>query len=116
MLDFGWHAVLPVAVSCRCQRTLPVSASRHRACNRSNRGPEAELMNSFLPTTIGDDTLRPGKSTFHLTLVLSFQVVGRPVSSETPVPPGPRNCGQSPAVARAADRRMAAMRRRSFME
>src|SRR5262249_39223387 len=96
-------------------RTLPVSVSRQRACNRSNRGPDADVTNTFLPTTIGDETLRPGRSAFHLTFSLSLQVVGRPVSSETPDAFGPRNCGQSPAEAKVADARTVAMQIRRFM-
>src|SRR3954454_12096648 len=102
MLDFGWQAVLPVAVNCRCQSTLPVSASRQRACSRFILGPDAAEMNTFLPNTIGDATLRPGRSTFQRTFSDGPQTVGRPVSSDTPEPAGPRNWGQSPATANPA--------------
>src|SRR5262249_35436543 len=94
MLDFGWHAVLPVAVSSRCQRSLPLSASRQTTCSRSSRGPDAAVMKSFLPKTTGEATLRPGRSAFHFTFSVGPKVVGRPFSAETPAPPGPGNGGQ----------------------
>ena len=115
MLDFGWQAVLPVAANWRCQRTLPVSASRQRACRRSIFGPDAAEMNTFWPTTIGEATLRPGRSTFQRTFSFGPQVVGSPVSSDTPDPPGPRNWGQSPAPARPAVSRSAANAKRTVM-
>src|SRR4051794_11910183 len=99
MLDFGWQAVYPVAASSRCQRTLPVSAFRQRVCSRSNFGPVAAVMNTFLPQTTGEATLRPGSSAFHLTFSVGPQEVGRPVSSDTPEAFGPRNCGQPAAAA-----------------
>src|SRR5215213_9303094 len=115
MLDFGWHAVYPVAASWRCQRTLPVSASRQSVWRRSNLGPVAAVMNTFLPQTTGEATLRPGRSAFHLTFSVGPQLVGSPVSSDTPDPFGPRNCVQPAAAARPDARRQVARVMRRFM-
>ena len=47
------------------------------------------------PWTTGDDQPFPGIATFQRTFLFSLHVNGSPVSSETPCPVGPRNCGQS---------------------
>src|SRR5262245_31260017 len=115
MLDFGWQAVFPVAVSWRCQSFLPVSASRQTTCSRSNRGPDAAVMNSLLPNTTGEATLRPGRSTFHLTFSVGLKFVGSPLTSATPAPSVPRNWGQLARPAPVAIRR-AAIVSLKFME
>ena len=51
------------------------------------------------PQTMGDDIPVPGSAVFHATLLSGPHVVGTPVSSEMPCPPGPRHCGQFAAAA-----------------
>src|SRR3954468_11204647 len=98
MHDFGWHAVPPVPVSCRCQSCLPVAWSKQRTCSRSSRVPELHVTYTLPLATTGDDTPRAGSGDFHLTPLLSLpHSSGRLFSSDTPEPFGPLNCGQSPA-------------------
>src|SRR5947199_9341926 len=98
MHDFGWHAVPPVPVSCRCHSCLPVAWSKHSTCSRSSRVPELHVTYTFPPATTGDDTPRAGSAAFHLIPLPSLpHSSGRFFSSDTPEPFGPLNCGQSPA-------------------
>src|SRR5262249_25570553 len=52
----------------------------------------------------GLDRPRPGKSAFQWMFFVVVHFTGRPVSSETLSPPGPRKRGQSPAVAEVASK------------
>src|SRR5687767_14255324 len=45
------------------------------------------------PQAIGDDHPCPGITVFHATFSVVLQFSGRPAASDTPVEPGPRNCG-----------------------
>ena len=52
------------------------------------------------PTAIALDVPAPGSSVFQTMLEVPDHVTGVPLSALVAVPPGPRNCGQSAAVAR----------------
>ena len=91
-----WHMVRPVAQNCRCQRVLPSLAFRHTTCSRSWRGPLLQVRNTRSPTTMAPERPRPGRSIAHFRFSLP-SLIGSALSLVTPVPPGPRNCSQSPA-------------------
>jgi hypothetical protein len=56
------------------------------------------------PKVVGLDAPKPGKAVFQTTFSSALQVSGKPVSSETPVAPGPRNRSQSAPVNNTAKR------------
>ncbi len=64
----GLWIVLPVAQSCRSQRSLPDAASSASTCKRSCLGPLAAVTTTRPRTTIGPDGPRPGSATFQATL------------------------------------------------
>src|SRR4051794_13538076 len=59
----------------------------------------AEVTNTRSPETIGDDQPPPGSSATHATFSVVGRRAGRGGAWATPLPPGPRNCGQGPASA-----------------
>ena len=46
------------------------------------------------PHTIGEEWPGPGSVVFQITFDVALHCTGRPVSTEIPWLPGPRNCGQ----------------------
>src|SRR5215203_3177781 len=71
--------------------------------------PSSNAVSTILsPTTMGDDA-PGGTATFHARFSFGPNFTGGFWSSATPLPAGPRNCGQSPALrgtvrARASER------------
>src|SRR5262249_13200240 len=64
----------------------------------------AVVTKTLSPTTIGHDHATPGTSAFQATFFFALHSSGSFGSSITPVPSGPRNCGQSPPVPNDAAR------------
>src|SRR6187402_703659 len=62
----------------------------------------ADVTNTVLPVTTGDDQPRPGTSITHLTLVVFDHRSARCAPMARPSMPGPRNPGHSGAGATAA--------------
>src|SRR5262245_10344637 len=54
----------------------------------------AVVKKTLFPHTIGEEWPSPSMAVFQAMLVAGPQVDGSAVSSETPCPCGPRNCGQ----------------------
>src|SRR5262245_12829581 len=63
----------------------------------------AVVTNTLSPETIGQDQAAPGTSTFQATFLSGPHSAGIG-SADSPLPPGPRNCGQSPPPAAAGTR------------
>src|SRR5262245_32541108 len=63
----------------------------------------AVVRKTLFPHTTGDECPRPAIGVFHLMFLLAFHSAGRFVSVETPLPFGPRHCGQLAAPAVAAN-------------
>src|SRR5262249_41125440 len=61
----------------------------------------AVVTNTLSPQMTGEDQATPGILTFHWTFFSVLHSAGSLVSSLSPEPCGPRNCGQSPAKAKA---------------
>ena len=91
----GLWIVLPVAQSCRCQRTLPDTASKASTCSRSCLGPLAAVTTTRPATTIGPAGPRPGSDAFQATCSSGPKRSGRSFSSPTLVLSLPRNWSQS---------------------
>src|SRR5687768_15026257 len=62
----------------------------------------ADVTNTVLPATTGDDQPRPGTSIAHLTLAVFDHRSGRRTLKARPSMPGPRNPGHSGGGAIAA--------------
>src|SRR6188474_1364656 len=62
----------------------------------------ADVTNTVLPETTGEDQPRPGTSIAHLTLVVFDHRSGRCAAIARPSMPGPRNPGHSGTGATAA--------------
>src|SRR6187401_3139924 len=62
----------------------------------------ADVTNTVLPATTGDDHARPGTSIAHLTLVVFDHRSGSRAPRASPSMPGPRNPGHSGGGATAA--------------
>jgi hypothetical protein len=105
----SWHVVRPVAQNRRSQSFEPSVALKQMTCSRCCFGPLQQVTNTRSPMMIGLDKPRPGKSAFQARFLLVSSVVGTRASSETPLPNGPRNWGQSEPCARPAARRNSAI-------
>src|ERR1700730_6108739 len=79
----------------------PLSTSKARARSEAPLPLVAVGTQTRPPATTGDDHPRPGIGVFQMTLRDSLHSTGTPRSVECPWPVGPRNCGQSSALAAA---------------
>src|SRR5262245_28768364 len=95
-------------------RTLPLSRSRQIA-HWAVPSSRAVVTQTCWPRTTGDDQPLSWMGVFQTTLVLSSQVVGRPVELERPVPLGPRNWAQLPSASRVTGKRRTREARRVRM-
>src|SRR5690242_8851241 len=83
-----------------CRNSLSPSTTCFTAFAPGTTAPSiAVVRNTRLPQTIGDECERPSIAVFHLMFLVGLHSDGRFFSFETPVPSGPRHCGQFPADA-----------------
>src|SRR5262245_58487915 len=88
--------VRPVAQNCRSHRREPSAALKQITCNCCCFGPLEQFTITRSLVMIGLLRTRTGRSLAQCTLS-ALSLAGSDVSSETPFPWGPRNCGQSAA-------------------
>ena len=71
-------------------------SARHAAGSRGQRLTvgDGEVTNMRSPQTMGVECPSPGRSVFHRTFLVSLHSTGGLAYGATPVPKGPRHCGQ----------------------